>query len=342
MKLLVLGGTVFLGRHVVDAAVARGHEVTVFNRGRSEPGPPPQVERLTGDRVAGEIDALRRRTWDAAVDTSGYFPAHVCDAAAALREGGAGHLTFVSSVSAYAGFSQPGMDEHAPLHEPAGADVAEVTETTYGPLKVACERAAHEVFGDRALIVRPGIIVGPGDPIARFTYWVRRVARGGSVLAPGHPDARVQLIDARDLADWVVSMAERGAGGTFNAVGPDRPLTFGRMLAACRHAAGSQADFRWVADEALVEAGVEPFSELPLWVPATDPDAAGFYRIDNRRAVAAGLGFRPLVATARDLLDADESGAAVARTAPGIGIAPTARGLDPEREQALLAELAAA
>src|SRR6266542_3549486 len=234
MRILILGGTRFLGRHLVDAALAAGHEVTLFTRGKTDPNAYPQLEHISGDRdpkVDGGagLAQLKGRRWDAAIDTSGYVPRVVRAGAEALADA-ATHYTFVSSISVYRDFFKSGIDETYPTGTLEDETVEEITGDTYGPLKALCERAAQEVFPGRALIIRPGLIVGPHDSTDRFTYWVQRIARGGEVLAPTGPHLPLQLIDARDLAQWNVRMVETFADGTFNATGPAEPLTLGEVL----------------------------------------------------------------------------------------------------------------
>ena len=314
MKLLILGGPRFLGRHLVTAALARGHRVTLFNRGRTEPQLFPEVEKLRGDR-AGDLSALDGRTWDAVLDTSGFLPKVVRRGAERLRDS-AGHYTFVSSISVYADFSKPGMNEESPPTRltPEQWETAESIDSSepmntpdflkiYGPLKTECEGVVQEIFPGRAAIVRPGLIVGPHDYMDRFPFWVSRVAEGGEVLAPGRPERPVQMIDVRDLADWMVRLAEGGISGVFNATGPDSPITMKAILEACRDAASSDARFTWVDEAFLVERKVGAWEELPMWVPeTTSTDHAGLLQVDVRRAVERGLRFRPLIETARDTL----------------------------------------
>jgi 2'-hydroxyisoflavone reductase len=294
MRLLILGGTDFLGRHVVEAALARRMRVTLFNRGRTNPELFPGVEKLRGNRD-GELHALRGRAWDAVVDTSGYFPRSVWSSARLLAT--AAHYTYISSISVYANASRPGTDESAPLHAPADDDVREVTADTYGPLKAACEDAAEQAMPGRVLIVRAGLLVGPHDNVPRFPYWMRRVAAGGEVLAPGRPRRPVQLIDARDVADWILTMAEQRVTGVFNVAGRPGQLTFLSLLEACRDAVRSEAHFAWVDDEVLLREGVEPFDGLPYWVPE---HAVGVMHIATEKARAHGLHCRPFEETAAD------------------------------------------
>lgn len=308
MRLLVLGGTKFLGRAVAEEALARGHELTLFNRGETNPGLFPEAEHLHGDRRS-DLSALAGRSWDAVVDPSGYVPAAVRASAELLRD--SGRYVFVSSVSVYADFST-GPTESSPTAELGSMPVDEVAAdfSNYGPLKALAEAEVERVFGERALIVRPGLIVGPHDPTGRFTYWARRLARGGETLAPGPRERRAQFIDVRDLAAWIVDGAERGLSGTFNAT--NEGVAWGELLAG--------ADVTWVTDDFLQEHGVGPWMELPLWL--SDPAWAGMHGTDVRAAVAAGLRFRPLAETIR--------GAADAPAEEGVG-------LTPEREAELLA-----
>jgi 2'-hydroxyisoflavone reductase len=291
MRLLVLGGTGFVGRHIVERALARGDEVTLFNRGRTAPDLFANVELLRGDR-AGDLRALRDGgPWDAAIDVTGYRPEEVA-ASSRLLAGRAEHLTFISTISVYDDVSRAGVDESAPLAPLTGAGGWE----DYGALKALCEAAVHAALPGRALVVRPGIVAGPHDPTNRFSAWVERCERGGRMLAPGAPDRPVQLIDARDLAAFVLDLTARRATGVYNAVGSPE-LTWGAMLDAC--ASGGGAELVWVPDETLAAAGIGE-EQLPLWDRANDADHAGFMRIDGRRAVAAGLRNRPIAETARD------------------------------------------
>jgi len=300
LELLILGGSVFLGRHLVEAAQARGHTITLFNRGQHNPELFPDVEKLRGDRDS-DLSALRGRRWDAAIDTCGYVP-RVVAASAEQLAGAVEHYTFISSISVYADFSTIGIDEGAPVGTLADTTVEQVDSKTYGPLKALCEQAAERAMPGRVLNVRPGLIVGPTDPTDRFTYWPQRVVQGGEVLAPGQPEQGTQIIDVRDLADWAIHMVEARQTGLYNATGPDYRLTMGQVLEASRAISGSDARISWVSERFLLDAGVLPWSELPLWLPAEDPANAGFDAIDCTRAIAAGLRFRPLADTIRDTL----------------------------------------
>jgi nucleoside-diphosphate-sugar epimerase len=297
MKLLVLGGTVFLGRHVVTEALVAGHDVTIFTRGKTNPELHPEAEHLVGDRD-GDLGALAGRSWDGVVDPSGYVPRVVRQSAELLRDG-VDRYVFVSSISAYADASVP-LDEDSPLAPLEDPLDEEWQSAAYGALKAACEHVVDEVYGGRGTSVRAGLIVGPYDPTERFTYWPRRLAEGGEVLAPGDPDRPVQLIDARDLARWLVQLAERGPGGAYNATGPAEPLTMREALERIAAAVGGDARLRWIDDATLLAAGVGPWMELPLWLPG--PEYAGMLQADVGRAVAAGLTFRPLRQTAVDTL----------------------------------------
>lgn len=307
MRLLMLGGTRFLGRHCVDAALARGHTATLFTRGRVPNHWGSAVEMCTGDRdpqVGPGLAALETGTWDAVIDTSGYVP-RVVRASASLLRGRVGTYLFVSSMSVYADASLPGVDEASPvaaLDEPTTEDVAK----HYGALKASCEDVVRELFGAQALIVRPGLIVGPHDATDRFGYWVARFRHPAllgdrpavaAVPAPAaHP---VQLIDARDLASWMIDLLEARAGGTFNACSPAGLWTFGSLVDALAAAPGAPRA-QWIDEATLLEHKVEPWTGLPLWIPSTFADMAGFMECDCRKAQAAGLRVRPLAATVAD------------------------------------------
>jgi 2'-hydroxyisoflavone reductase len=292
MQLLVLGGTKFLGRHVVEAALARGDEVTIFTRGQTNPDLFPEVERLRGDRD-GDLGALAGRSWDAVIDPSCYVPRIARQSGELLRDS-VDRYVFVSTVSVYGDFSKP-IDERTPvdeLEDPA----TEVVEEHYGALKAACERVFDELYGDRVTHVRAGLIVGPHDPTERFTYWPRRLAEGGDVLAPGDPDAPMQFVDARDLAAWMLTLAGGGPGGPMNATGPAERLTMREALERM----DGDVTLHWVDEQTLLDEGVGPWMELPLWMPGAE--WAGLMEVDVSRAIAAGLRFRPLEETARDTL----------------------------------------
>jgi 2'-hydroxyisoflavone reductase len=315
MRLLLLGGPRFLGRAVADSALDRGHELTFFNRGRTNPELYPEVEKLRGDR-AQDLSAFAGREWDAVVDTSGYVPHVVRASAEAVASSGL--YLFVSSISVYADLSVP-VDEESPVAELGDAPIDALAPdfSNYGALKALCEDVVRNVFGERALVVRPGLIVGPHDPTGRFTYWPHRFARGGEVLAPAPPEDPTQFIDVRDLGEWMVDVCERRAAGTFNAT--NEGVSWGELLETCRAVAGANADVTWVPHEFLLEHEVGPWMELPLWI--ADPAIAD--PADVSRALAEGLRFRPLEDTVRSTLELAE---------------PTQdAGLAPEKEAAILA-----
>jgi 2'-hydroxyisoflavone reductase len=298
MKLLIIGGTRFLGRAIVDAALAGGHEVTLFNRGQSNPDLYASLETLVGDRDGG-LDVLPGRTWDAVIDTCGYIPRLVRASASFLAEA-VEQYTFISSISVYADPSAAGINEDAPLGTIEDETVEEVTGETYGPLKVLCEKAATQATNGRALHVRAGLIVGPYDLSDRFSYWPYRVAQGGEVLAPDAPDSPVQFIDVRDIAAWTVQATAKRLTGAYNVTGPNTPVSMGQVLQNCKTVSGSDATFTWVSEAFLVEHEVGAYTEMPLWVPA---EFAGFDSVNCRKAIAAGLATRPLTETVRDTLN---------------------------------------
>ncbi len=323
MRILVLGGTIFLGRAIVQAAQERGHEVTLFNRGHHNPDLFPDCERLRGDRD-GDLAALRGRQWDAAIDTNCNLPRLVRDAATLLADAVA-QYTYISSVSAYADLSKNGITEDAPLATMPDATIEVVTGETFGPLKALCEAAAETAMPGRVLVVRPGLIVGPHDQSDRFTYWPSRVAEGGEVLAPASPGLPVQyIVDVRDLGAWIVRMVEAQATGVYNALGPASILSLGKMLNTCRAVGRSDAQFVWVSEEFLVAQGVGYWLDVPLWVP---PTMAGIHTVSAAKAIAAGLTFRPLAETVADTLVWDH-------TRPANE--PRRAGLTPEREREVL------
>ncbi len=303
MRLLFIGGTRFVGRHLAERAVAAGHEVTVFHRGQTGKGDIAGAEEILGDRDGG-LDRLGGREWDTVVDTSGYFPRVVAASASKLADA-ARHYVFVSSLSAYSDDRTPGQDESGPLGTIDDPTIEEITEESYGPLKVLCEQEAERAFPGRALILRWGLMVGPLDYTDRFTYWPRRIADGGEILAPGPPDQPVQFADGRDVAAFMMLAIERQLTGVFNVHGPAEPMTFAELLDICRNSGGSNASITWADPEFIVGQGVEPWSELPLWIPGEE--MAGFMQRTMRKALDAGLTLRPVADTVRDTLawDAD-------------------------------------
>ena len=335
MSLLLLGGTHFVGRHLAETALARGHEVTLFHRGRTNPDLFPQAEHLLGDRE-GDLSILDGRRWDVVLDVNGYLP-RIVRASAERLAGAVDRYVFISTVSVYVDDTVPGRHEGSPLEQPAPGDggTEEISGRTYGWLKARCEQVVEEVWAGRSLIVRPGLLVGPHDSTGRFPYWPWRVARGGEVLAPDRPGLPIQILDARDLAEWVLRSVEEGRTGVFTASGPRAfpdVLTLGELLETCRAVTGSDARFTWVGEEFLLER-VEPYRGLPLWI--SGPEHEGFHRLDNRKAVAAGLTFRPFAETVRDTLDWLSSLGGDIPPPPGV---ERPAHLTPEREAELLRE----
>ncbi|MCP2015244.1 2'-hydroxyisoflavone reductase [Deinococcus sp. HSC-46F16] len=322
MDVLVLGGTQFVGRHIVETLLSAGHRVAVFTRGRTPDELPETVERLHGDRDGGAegLAALSGRTWDACVDVSGYTPRQVRASAEALRDS-VGRYVFVSTVSVYAEQGRHPVREDDPRFPPAAEDVTEVTGETYGPLKVTCEDIVEEVYGERATLLRPQIVAGPYDPTGRYTYWVDRVAQGGRFLAPGDGSDSVQVIDARDLARFTVTVLEQDIPGVFNLAGPR--LEWREFVDVAREATGANAEAVWV-DAATLEAQGIGWNELPIYVPASG-EQGGLMDVANDRAVAAGLTLTDPGATARD-------------TRAWSAGTPQKVFLTPEREAAVLAE----
>lgn len=339
LRILILGGTGFIGPHQVAYALARGHKITLFNRGRRPHEWPAAVEELTGDRNTGDLKSLEGREWDVCIDNPTTLPFWVRDAGQVLK-GKVKQYIFVSTISAYASNDAP-ADETAPLA--VYPDTDPLTETAesfrakgwlYGPLKAASEKEAVRQFGASAVtIVRPGLISGPGDETDRFTYWPVRLARGGQVLAPGDGNDPAQFIDARDIAEWIVRLAETRTTGAFNATGPAQPTEIGQVLAGISAAVGSDAKLTWVPSAFLEAEKVNPWSDMPVWVPGQGA-TAGFARRDIQRALAAGLTYRPLAITAKDTL-------AWFSEQPPERQAKLKAGLTPEREAALLAKWAA-
>jgi 2'-hydroxyisoflavone reductase len=295
MRILILGGTIFLGRHLVDAAVDRGHEVTLFNRGQHGPDLFPGIEKLRGDRD-GNLTALEGRHWDAVIDTCGYVP-RLVQASTDLLADNVKHYTFISSISVYADNSLPGITEASAVGTLADESVEEIDGETYGPLKALCEQAAEAAMPGRVLYVRAGLIFGPYDPTDRFTYWPERIARGGEVLAPGDPEQLVQFVDARDLSAWAISSIEANVTGIFNVTGPASPLSMGDFLQTCADATDSDAAFTWADELFLITNNVGPFGEMPLWVPT---EHAGMMQADCSKALDSELAFRPLAETIVD------------------------------------------
>lgn len=334
LRILILGGTGFTGPYQVRYALARGHKITLFNRGRRSIDWPAEVEELTGDRDTGDLEVLRGRQWDVCIDNPTSVPSWVRDIAQVLS-GRVNHYVYISSLSALADNGQPGRTEQAAVVQYTGADVMQETMSSlradmslFGPLKAACEAEAERRFPGISTIIRPGLIVGPGDASDRFTYWPVRLARGGEVLAPGDGHDPVQIIDARDLAEWTIRIVEDRAFGIFNAPGPDYELSMEAMLYGIRAVTTSGARLTWVPAEFLARQEVRPWVDMPTWLPGTG-DTAGFSRVSNARAVATGLTFRPLARTAADTLE-------WFRSEPAERQAELRAGLSAEREKAVL------
>jgi len=307
LRILILGGTGFTGPFQVRYALSRGHKVTVFNRGRTHPGElPKEAEQLIGDRN-GQLDALKGRTWDVVIDNPATLPVWVRDAAQILK-GNAERYVFISSTAVYADTSKQGADETAPLAKYTGADAMKETSATmrasnfalFGPLKAQSEAEAEKWFPGKTLVIRPGYIVGPGDESDRFTYWPVRVERGGEVLAPGNPSDPIQIIDARDLAEWTIRMVEQGTVGSFNAVGPKSKLAMGRMLSDMKKITNSDARFTWVDDDFLKAQKI--IDDIPIWTSTKGPEI--LYSTTNiNKALRHGLTFRPLSDTTKATLE---------------------------------------
>lgn len=339
MKLLILGGTRFVGRHLVTAALARNHEITLFNRGKHPSAALTSVETIYGDRNS-DLAKLQGRRWDAVVDTCGYLPRTV-RASVEILSHSVDRYVFISSLSVYADVSVFGIDETAPIATLTSEQLEKANEIDssgqasavtygemYGGLKALCEQAAEEVLPNRVLIIRPGLIIGSYDYTDRFTYWVVRVARGGEVLAPGRPDRYVQFIDVRDLAEWTVRMIERKETGVYNANSLPNNLTMERVLEECKMVSDSDASFTWVSDNFLMQEKVAPWSEMPLWMPEEGaPHLKGFMFINCNKAVGSGLSFRHLNDTIKDTLTWRETNRLNEELKAGI---------DPDKEQRLL------
>jgi len=319
LRILVLGGTRFLGVHQVEYALQRGHAVTLFNRGRTNPELFPEVEKLVGDRN-DDLTALRGREWDVVIDNSASIPRWVRQSAR-LLEDAAGQYIFTSSISAFADFATVGMDETAPVGTLDDTTIEEITGETYGPLKALCEKEAEAAFPGRATIVRPGLIVGPWDSSDRFTYWPVRIDRGGEVMAPGDPSDPVQLVDARDLAAWMVRLAEERVMGVFNATGPASRLSIAEMLYGIRAVTTASVAFTWVDADFLAKHEVQPWVQMTVWVPPRD-GMQGLAQVDCSKAIAAGLTFRPLAETARDTLEWHATLPEERRATPRAGCPP--------------------
>ncbi|WP_456272703.1 NAD-dependent epimerase/dehydratase family protein [Bacillus sp. AK031] len=325
MKLLLLGGTSFLGKHIAEAALSKGHDVTLFNRGKTNPALFPEAHKLTGDRETGDLASLEKGSWDAVIDTSAYTPRIAGESAAALK-GRISKYIFISSISVYKEFltgeAQEG-DATGALTDPS---TEEVNGETYGPLKALCEDKLEELLPGRVLNIRPGLIVGPDDTTDRFTYWVKRFSQGGKVLVPGSKERVIQWIDVRDLAQWVILMAEEGETGTYNVTGPNQGYTMKEFVEDLKYIAPAHTSEEWVEDSFLTEREVAPFTGLPLWIPVNDQYPDGFILADYSRALNKGLVLRNPRETIEDTL----------RWAEEYGPAELKAGLTAEQEASLL------
>ncbi len=327
MKILIIGGTIFVGKHIVSEALKRGHEVTLFNRGKHNPGLFPEVEKITGDRL-NDISLLAGRNFDAVIDTCGYFPRALRISSEALKNISP-QYTFISSISVYKNLGTGQADENSETSSIEDESTEEITGETYGPLKRLCEKVTEEIFGASALILRPGLIVGEDDPTDRFTYWVRRVSEGGRMLIPDASESPVQFIDVKDLSLFAIDMIERNQSGVFNVTGPAKELSFGELLSVIEKVSGTKPEYIRMSEEFISEQGIAPYTELPLWVPS---DSKGVNRTIISKALNCGFKTRPLEETIRDTLSFDRSRAGHEMRA----------GLSKAREIELLKMLAAA
>jgi 2'-hydroxyisoflavone reductase len=335
LNILILGGTGFTGPHQVRYAVARGHKVTVFNRGRRQADLPASVEHLIGDRMTGDLASIQKanRSWDVVIDNPTTLPFWVRDAGQILKDKTKQYI-FISTISTYAHYRTAGMDEDYELAKYTGTEdplmIKQATGGLYGPLKVISEREAERWFPGKTTVIRPGLIVGPGDETDRFTYWPIRVERGGDILAPGSPNDPVQIIDARDLAQWTIRMAEQRSFGIYNATGPRSPMSMAEMLYGIRAVlpGSHELSFTWADADFLTSQSVRGWSDMPTWVPMR-ADNQGWGRVSISRAIAKGLTFRPLAETTRDTLE-------WVKTWPAERKATLRAGLKPEREAEVL------
>lgn len=304
LKILILGGTSFLGPHLVEELQKHGHEVTLFNRGIQNSSLFPTVEKLQGDRD-GDLESLKDRQWDAVIDTSGHLPRVVEDSSKILAEA-TNHYTFISTVGVYENFHQLDIDENYPLAKLDDEKNEEITEKTYGALKACCEKVISRYFPDKSLIVRPGLIIGPLDPTDRFIYWPIRAVKGGEILAPGKPSQNLQFIDVRDLAKWIVFMVEQQATGIYNATGPGTPFTFEQLINECQKFSKENISIHWIDDNFLIKHDVKDWVEIPLWL-SPERNMPGFLNINTQKAIKSGLTIRPLSETISSTLEWDSS-----------------------------------
>jgi 2'-hydroxyisoflavone reductase len=312
MNLLIIGGTRFVGRHLAQIALAQGHNVTLFHRGQTNPDIFPEATMLHGDRKTEEgLTVLKDKQWDAVIDTCGYEPRFTKSSADILKDS-VGLYCFISTISVYSGPFGVNSDENITLAQIENPDEATLTNETYGALKVCCEKTITDVFGDKALIVRPGLIVGPNDETDRFGYWPHRVAQGGTVIAPGTPDLPTQFVDVRDLAQFTLHAVQSKLFGAYNVAG--KHWTMGDVLSACEEIAPVGTTVQWVPEEWLIANDVQPWMHLPLWIASTDPDMLGFNRLSDAKAIKARLTYRPLTETVQDTLAWDAARIATENT----------------------------
>jgi len=299
MKILIIGGTRFLGRALTEAIVDQGHELTLFHRGQSNPDYRSEVPRILGDRET-DIEKLAGHQWDVVIDTCGYFPRIVQISADYLKDK-VNKYVFISSISAYKSTDEIGITEAAELDRMDDPTLEEITGESYGPLKVLCEEVVQEQYGENAIIIRPGLIIGPHDPTNRFTYWVNRMRGEGPVLAPGDGTFPVQVIDARDIADFILTLLDNDETGTFNVVGPDQPMPLNEVLSVIADAVNNHPDITWIENEWLLDHDVTPWMEMPLWIP--NDEGAALMQVNIDHAKNKGMTFRPLSQTIKDLAD---------------------------------------
>ncbi|MBI9045249.1 MAG: NAD-dependent epimerase/dehydratase family protein [Anaerolineaceae bacterium] len=299
MKLLIIGGTRFLGRALVDSALAREHQITLFNRGQSNPDLFNDLETIIGDRET-DLSKLGSRKWDAVIDTCGYLP-RIVKTSAEFFSKIVDQYVFISTLSVYDETDKLGVDESGRLGTLQNESIEEINSETYGPLKVLCEQAVEQSNPEKTLIIRPGLIVGPHDPTDRFTYWPMRVSRGGDILVPGRKNRRIQFIDVRDLAKWIILMIENRINGKYNANGPGKNnLSMFDFLETCKENSRNHANLIWVKDKFLINQKLSPWTELTLWFPENDPIFSGFFTFKYDKAIKEGLTFRPLINTIQD------------------------------------------
>lgn len=302
MELLILGGTIFLGKHIVNAAIKKGHTVTLFNRGKHNPDWFPELEKIKGDRE-GDLSGLKGRKFDGVIDTSGYVP-HIVKKSAEFLKDTAGHYTFVSSISVYSRMQDLSINENFETATVTDGNTDEMTMENYGALKYLCENEVLNSFGERSSVVRSGLIVGDGDFSDRFTYWIHRIGKGGKVIVPVSKINNVQFIDVKDLAEWTLKLTEEKISGVFNSTGPLETLSLNDFAYKCRKFSGSNAEFVYIDGEFLLAENVIPYKDITMWLPE---DSAGMNNVDISKAKKAGLKIRPLEYTLKDTVEYDNT-----------------------------------